>query len=321
MIVYITEEQEFNFYKSLLKEYGGYVNVWEQVIPYITKSIGNVLQNKILPSFQKSQSSDVLGTMLNYYGSLDKDELDDIISPIELDWKTLQSLGIDFLKKLTVHLFFSESSGPACFNSQDIEIDENNICDNAEVYINVYSVLNNESNISVLLQHELTHAYQLIKQYQQNGKEHTDLGYQNKYYSIEHDNLINLLSYLLSKVEINAYISELYTTLKDNNATLDNYKDIIKSEGIITKVYHYMSNFEKRLLGEKGMEYTKQVIEWLEENPEHVDMFPSVGNKNPQQYRNRLISMIRDRKKYVEKKMNNIIGRYFMDQQQAETQE
>lgn len=307
MRLLINESQEKTLYKYLLKEYGGYVSGFERTINYIYDKISKTV-NSLL-----AKDKDIIAKLLAKYDK--DDDLFNIIPPLVIDEQTLNKLGIKNVKRLEINYFVSKGNTGGAFNSNATDIDEDNKFNRIQLYLNIgYTIESNMKNLKEMLQHELTHAYQILRMYREKGVDNTYNNFNNKYYTsdIEKNNLPHIFSYKFSKIELNAYISELYTVLKESNANLTNYKDIVR-ESTIYQTYRLLIDIEKAFKGNNRIKQTEKVMQWINENPEHVDMFPSSKGMTVERYNKRLIAMCNDKLTYIYDKIRKITERYLMD--------
>lgn len=309
MRLLINESQEKTLHKYLLKEYGGYVSGFERTINYIYDKISKTV-NSLL-----AKDKDIIAKLLTKYDK--DDDLFNIIPPLVIDEQTLNKLGIKNVKRLEINYFVSKGNTGGAFNSNATDIDEDNKFNRIQLYLNIgYTIESNMKNLKEMLQHELTHAYQILRMYREKGVDNTYNNFNNKYYTsdIEKNNLPHIFSYKFSKIELNAYISELYTVLKESNANLTNYKDIVR-ESTIYQTYRLLIDIEKAFKGNNRIKQTEKVMQWINENPEHVDMFPSSKGMTVERYNKRLIAMCNDKLTYIYDKIRKITERYLMDLQ------
>lgn len=306
----IVNESQYNIiYNELLKEYGGYVSGLEKLISYIGNTVVEkinkiILQNK---KYNKLQLTDKLSQM--YKGK--------IYTTFNIDEKKLMELNINNIENVEIILYFDNNDTYAAFDRNGTMLSDNNNgkVDNITIYINGSSVLKDHMQLQLALQHELTHATQLINMYIQKGQTNIDNNFDNKYYTLdlETNNLPKIFSYYFSKLELNAYISELGTLLKQYKADRTNYKEIIQKSDIyqtlllLRKTYDFLNGNNKE-------KYTLQIMNWIKDNPQHVDMFPSMEGRNNtwQQYNRRLLKMIQDKDEYITKKIDNVVGQYLV---------
>lgn len=308
MRLLINESQEKTLYKYILKEYGGYVSGFEPTINYMYEKIFLTVK-KLL-----SKNKNIINDLLKKYSTIIK--LDNIIKPLIINEATLNKLGIKNVKKIIIHYFVSNNNSAAAFDNNGTDIDEkDNKFDKIELYVNIgYLVESNFIYLKKSLQHELTHVYQLLRMYRQKGVENTDDTFSNKYYAndVEANNLPQIFSYHFSKIEINAYVSELYTALKESNANMTNYKNVVNNSSIYQN-YMLLAKIEEALNGRNKSKYTQEILKWINENPEHVDMFPSSKGMTVEKYNKRLIAMCNDKLTYMYDKIRKITERYLMN--------
>jgi hypothetical protein len=308
MKLILKEAQERILHKYILNEYAGYVNGWSNLIQYIYNHT-NKLFNSIRNSYNNQLDDEIVSILRKSY----EDTYDDAFPPLVIKENTLNKLGIYNLMTLTIHYIIYSGLDGAAFDKDSITR-INNKYNNAEIYISVPNLIVRENELKVSLQHELTHLYQLLKMYKQNGIEHTNNTFQNKFYNsnLEKNNIPNIFSYAFSKIELNAYISELYTELTEKQADMNNYKEIV-SNSKIYDLLNLLIKIKNAFSGKNWEKYTTQVINWIDNNPEHIDMFPSNNGMSLQRYNKRLIMMMNDKIKYINAKINKLVERYLMN--------
>lgn len=289
---------------SVLLEYAGYVNIFERLVDYVSDKFyascyQNAANNGIDIYNKETLKNEFLNIMKSpYYKPMDRIiiqsyELNELI-PSDVRIKTIMIL-------------------PSMDNTS-FDISNSVYNEKAKMFTLVCLKVNpslsfgieGKDKLKKVFTHEFTHVYEYLKRYSKNGYEHSRNEFNNKYYDFHNreNNIIANLSYTLNQSEINAYISELYRDLVDNNMYGKYAYQWLHNTNIGTKIEE-IENLKERFINEPNL--TKEIMEWLVNNPQHRKMFPSIRNNNLQSMQKRLIKMLDFKINSIYKKVDRII--------------
>ena len=300
-----------------IQEKRGYVNGLENFTNYVLNYLENIcnrlisnekIKNPDLKFDNRTILKNVFKRHIMQYG---EDNFRNIVQPIKINKQILEQLGVYGIDTFVIDIYANLDSG-GFFNQYDSSLkSDGKGWNEIAISLNIIPyIFVNKADVASTIQHEMTHAYEYARQVKNKGSEWTEYNTQNKYYktSLDDDDTINMMSYIFSQSERNAVISSLYTYLKYNNATKDNYIDIINNSdyAIMLKKMESVSNMIKN----NSNNIVNNIIEWIKNNPEHVDMFPSIKNKSFVRYQKRLLMAINSVINKFKIKGNRIIQYY-----------
>lgn len=299
----ILNENKFN----VLLEYAGFVNGWQKFIDYIyeisLRNLNNLIR-KIVPLQYRSQSKQQIFDFLENsdYISLDNPMQDFIITE-----SNLNKLNIFGIKQITINYTIDDDLAGA-FNNQSMHIGDDGKLDNFTIVVNLKPLYTLGENYKQTLQHELTHAYEMLKRYKKKGETLTNRNFGNKHYSNNPKGIVNGMSYYFSKVEMNAVISEAAYMLQQKNPKTEEECWKLLRESNCGEFLNVLNQIRNGL--KTNISYTYSVIEFLNMNQEHIDMFPNPRNHNVNSYQKRLIRSAEFKVNYFMKKLNKVVKTY-----------
>lgn len=298
----ILTENKFN----VLLEYAGFVNGWQKLIDYIYqysyektyKYIKSIVKNT-----QGKTSEEIFSEFsLNDNVSWEKTFNDWVISE-----NYLNMLNVYGIKNITIKYMIDDDFSGS-FDSDSMSIGKDGKLNNFTIIINVKNLYFNTTDYKQTLQHELSHAYEMMKRIKQNGYDSSKMNYKNKHYN-SGSGIVNGISYYFSKREMNAVISETAYLLQQNNPNNEQECwNLINNSYAITNFYNTLEQIKNGL--ERNINYTYSVIEFLKINNEHIDMFPNPRNNNVQSYQRRLIRSAEFKIQYFKNKLNKVVKTY-----------
>lgn len=290
---------------NVLLEYASFVNGFQYLIDHIY-NISSENTNKLIKSIVKNRLKRTKEDMFqefeyNDYVSLDKPLKDWIIPQHHL-----QKIKINDIKQVTIKYMIDDDIDGG-FDNKSVTMDpKSGLVNNLTIVINIKQLFLKGENYKQTLQHEFTHAYEMIQRYKQNGELKTNMTNSNRYYQYN-KGIVDGMSYYFSQVEINAAISETAYMLRQNNAnTEEECWNLINDENSYAyKFLNALSEIYNRL--QTNINYTYSVVEFIKMNPEHIDMFPSPRNQNIASYQRRLVRAANYKIKYFKQKLNKIV--------------
>lgn len=301
-----------------LNEAQGYVQGLEKFINYILKYLENIAERIIdkeirkNPELQNEEKRNILKVAfrrhIKKYG---EDNFKNIVPPGRITKDTLENLGINGIEKLIINVYANLESGGA-FSQYDSEFDNQRKCWNElSISLNIVPfIFSDKSDVATTIQHEMTHAFEYAKKVRLKGEDWADYSSANKYYktSFTKKDIVKRMSYVFSQSERNAVISSLYTFLDYNNANRNNYKEIVEKSDYYIMLKIMNEILEQLRTNEDNCVST--IVEWIKNNQEHVDMFPSIKNKSLVRYQRRLITTLGLVIERFKEKGNKIISYY-----------
>lgn len=299
----ILNENKFN----VLLEYAGFVNGWQKFIDYIYEiSLTNLnnLIRKIVPLQYHSQSKQQI---FDFLENSDYISLDNPMQNFVITESNLNKLNIFGIKQITINYIIDDDLAGA-FNNQSMHIGDDGKLDNFTIIVNLKPLYTLGENYKQTLQHELTHAYEMLKRYKKKGETLTNRNFGNKHYSNNPKGIVNGMSYYFSKVEMNAVISEAAYMLQQKNPKTEEECWKILRESNCGEFLNILNQIRNGL--KTNISYTYSVIEFLNMNQEHIDMFPNPRNHNVNSYQKRLIRSAEFKVNYFMKKLNKVVKTY-----------
>ena len=295
---------------KVLLEYAGYVNIWNRLIPIISEQF----KERCL-IHAKENGLDVSGDIDSLYdiykSMVDNNQITSVMQPFSIysdDIKEYVPLKFCNLKRIIIMPTYKTSGGS--FRPSQMSYNEETKTFNLIVIcLSPLLAFSKENKVlKNVLQHELTHAYEFMNKVVKKGYDYAINNMNNRYYAgINHNNIVDELSYILSKVEINAMISELWQFFLSHK----------------TEDWFLTTEFKRSTIGKKmerievlkywfenDIKYTKEVMKFLEDNPEHSDMFPKTRNNNVSSMQKRIVRALDFKLKYIKNKVNRLINRY-----------
>lgn len=303
MMKLILNENKFN----VLLEYAGFVNGWQKLIDYIYETSLrnlNMLIRKIVPLQYRSQSK---AQVFDYLENSDYISLDNPMQDLVISENHLNKLNIFGIKQITINYTIDDDLAGA-FNNQSMHVGEDGKLDNFTIIVNLKPLYVWGEKYKQTLQHELTHAYEMLKKYKTKGETLTNRNFGNKHYSNNPKGIVNGMSYYFSKVEMNAVISEAAYMLQQYNPRTEEECWKLLREGDCGEFLNVLTQIKNGL--ETNISYTYSVIEFLRMNPEHIDMFPNPRNNNVKSYQKRLVRSAEFKINYFMKKLTKIVKVY-----------
>lgn len=292
---------------NVLLEYAGFVNVFSYLIDHIY-NISYEKVEKLIKSVVKNRFQRTPQDIFQEFEDSDYVSLDEPLKDWIIPQHHLQRVNIKDIKQVTVKYMIDDNIDGG-FDNKSVSINENGFVNNLTIVINIKTMFFNGKGYKNTLQHELTHAYEMIQRHKKNGGEKTNMNFNNKYYKQE-KGVVDGMSYYFSKVEMNAAISETAYLLRQKNAqTEQDCWNIINDEN--SYAFKYLAALNKIYEGLRtNINYTYTVIEFLKMNPQHIDMFPSVRNNNVASYQRRLLRVAEHKINYFKQKLNKIVKVY-----------
>lgn len=290
---------------NVLLEYAGFVNGWQKLIDHIYKisydKTKRLVFSYVKDRFDKTNQEIFEEFELNDNVSWDK-PLNDWIIPE----RHLNMVNVFGIKQITVTYKIDDNMHGA-FDREAISIGQDGKLNNFTIVVNIKTLFINEENYKQILQHELTHAYELMKRHKQKGSERTNMNLNNKYYKLN-KGIVDGMSYYFSKVEMNAFISETAYMLMQKQPKNEQKCWQLINTNSGGEFLNSLKEIKKGL--ETNINYTYSVIEFLKLNPEHSDMFPSTNGYSIQGYQRRLIRVADFKINYFLNKLNKIVKVY-----------
>lgn len=146
-----------------------------------------------------------------------------------------------------------------------------------------------------------------MQRYKKKGELNTNLNQNNRYYN-PNKGIVDGMSYYFSKTEMNAVISETYYMLEQKKPINEQECWKIIENSFAAKFLNMLNNIKNGL--ETNINYTYTVIEFLQINPQYVDMFPSTRNNNVSSYQKRLVRSANFKIQYFKQKLNKVVKTY-----------
>lgn len=238
----------------------------------------------------------------------------DVVVKKLVDKEYLTQFGITFANSINFILIYSDEDVAAL--SEDIDFDETNYKINyCEIYLPAHLLTYDRANVTMVLQHEITHAYEISQRNMKHSSNNYENFSNNNYYPDFYDfesvkKSVQTVMYYMNKMERNANISSLYTFLKQNNANRSNYKTIIQKSdayNVLESLKYLKGHFEKNTgnIINKIYDYSQK--------SQYADTFPSSKGMTPQRYQKRLISTISSMITKFEKKARQVVDAYLME--------
>lgn len=299
----ILNENKFN----VLLEYAGFVNGWQKFIDYIyeisLRNLNNLIR-KIVPLQYRSQTKQQI---FDFLENSDYISLDNPMQNFVITESNLNKLNIFGIKQITINYTIDDDLAGA-FNNQSMHIGDDGKLDNFTIVVNLKPLYTLGENYKQTLQHELTHAYEMLKRYKKKGETLTNRNFGNKHYSNNPKGIVNGMSYYFSKVEMNAVISEAAYMLQQKNPKTEEECWQLLRESDCGNFLNVLNQIRNGL--KTNISYTYSVIEFLNMNQEHIDMFPNPRNHNVNSYQKRLIRSAEFKVNYFMKKLNKVVKTY-----------
>lgn len=298
----ILNENKFN----VLLEYAGFVNGWQKLINHIYnysyertyKYIKSIVKNT-----QGKTSKEIFSEFsLNDNVSWEKTFNDWVISE-----NYLNMLNVYGVRNVTIKYMIDDDVDGG-FDNESMSVGKDGKLNNFTIIINVKKLFFNVDEYKQTLQHELSHAYEMMQRIKQNGYDSSKMNYNNKHYG-NGKGIVNGMSYYFSKREMNAVISETAYMLQEKKPNNEQECwDLINKSYAITHFYNALTQIKNGL--ERNINYTYSVIEFLRMNQEHIDMFPNPRNNNVQSYQRRLVRSADFKIQYFMNKLNKVVKTY-----------
>ena len=292
---------------NVLLEYAGFVSGFENLIEHIY----NISYDKISRLIKSIVKNRMNKTSTQIFQEFEADDNVDLDEPIK-DWiipqHHLQMINIKNIKQITIKYVIDDNYDGG-FDNKSVSIDENGIINNLTIIINIKKLFFDGKMYKNTLQHELTHAYEMMQRYKQNGNYKASLNQSHKYYNTK-KGIVDGMSYYYSKLEMNAAISETMFLLKQKNPQNEQ-----ECWDLINQNYggQYLNTLIEMKNGlETNINYTYSVIEFIKMNPQHIDMFPSVRNENVASYQRRLLKVANYKIDYFKQKLNKVVKTYLI---------
>lgn len=305
-----------------INETRGYVRGLEKFTQYVLDIMEKIkerfIEQYVRNNPQSSNFDDVTKmkySIRDYITKYGETNMKSLTQPIEIDSNTLKSLGVYGINKFIVSIYGNLSSS-GMFSQYDSEYNGNN-WDELSIELNLFLyMVGGAKEMAATIQHEMTHAYEYARHVKQKGIDSAKNSDKNHYYRSEmnDDNIVNLCSYIFSKTERNAVISSLYTTLQYSNANRENYQEVIQDSDYQI-ILNKMNEVRNRIANTNDTAFT-EIVQWIKDNPEHVDMFPSIGNKSMTRYRKRLLQSIDSVISNFQTKGTRVVKYYLQQNQQ-----
>ena len=304
---------------NVLLEYAGFVSGWQKLIEHIYQySMNNLLSliRKYVPIQNRKGSKE---DIFYYFETHDDVDLDYPMKSMVIPENHLNMLKISGIGEIVVEYIIDDNLGGA-FDSSSMTINhKTNKLNGFTIILNLKELFLKEESFKQTIQHELTHAYEMMKRYKQHGTFKTDNDFENKFYStniVDENNKIKIvqaISYFFSKREMNAVVSEIAYMLRQYNPkTEQECWDLINKNHNSTFLYN-INAIVKSLT--KNPQRTIEIMDWIKENPQHSDMFPSIERYKgrPQAYQRRLIKVAQYKLNYITQKINKVIKVYLQE--------
>lgn len=289
---------------SVLLEYAGYVNVFERLVDYISQKFSESCYRNAAENGIDIYNKD---TLRSEYSKIMKSQNYKPMDRVVIQSYELYDLIPSNIRIKTIMIL--PSMDDTSFNIANSVYNEK-----AKMFTLVCLKVNpilsfgldGLDGLKKVFTHEMTHVYEYLQRYTKTGYQHNVDEFNKKYYDFHNkeNNIISDLSYTLNSSEINAYISELYRELVDNGMSRKYAYEWLHNTNIGKKLIH-LEKLKERFINEPKL--VKEVMMWLNNNPQHRKMFPSVRNNNFQSIQKMLINMLNDRINYINKKVDRII--------------
>lgn len=297
----ILNEDKFN----VLLEYAGFVSGWQKLIDHIYNISYDKIKRLIF-SLVKNRMGKTKEEIFNEFEMHDDVSWETPIKSWIIPENHLNVVNVYGIKQITVEYTIDDDMHGA-FDRQSLSISEDGKLNNFTIIVNVKSLFLFEEKFKQTLQHELTHAYEVMRRYKQKGEDSTNMNFNNKYYKMN-KGIVDGMSYYFSKVEMNAFISETAYMLRQYNPKNEQECWSLIKENGGGDFLNALKQIKNGL--ETNINYTYSVIEFLEMNPEHIDMFPTKNGYSVKGYQKRLIRVADFKINYFMKKLNKIIKVY-----------
>jgi hypothetical protein len=301
---------------NTLLEYAGYADSFEKLVDYVAQKFfscvkQNVVENGIdlYDGFKivRQQYSEIMNSP-NYKP----------LNTIRIESYETNDLITNKFRVKNILLYPSQDT---CFNlSNSVYNQKTKMYNWAVININPLLCFEDDNSLRTLkraLQHELTHVYEYLQRYMQNGYEQTKNNFNNKYYNFHdrNNNIVAKLSYELNQSEINAQISEMYREYIDMSKEIHfmNIEECYRMLQFtnIGKRLKSLEELRNRFANEIDLTY--QVMMWLIKNPKHIDMFPKVRNNSPITMQKRIVRTLDYKIKIINKKVEKALKKFLFD--------
>lgn len=237
-----------------------------------------------------------------------------ILTKLLVDKEYLTQFGVIFANSINFIVIYSDEDVASL--SEDIDYDETNFKINyCEIYLPAHLFTYDRANVAMVLQHEITHAYEISQRNMKHSSNNYENFSNNNYYPDFNDfesvkKSVQTVMYYMNKMERNANISSLYTLLKQNNADRSNYKEIFQKSdayNVLESLNYLKEHFQKNTAN-----IIKKIYDYSQQS-QYADTFPSSKGMTPQRYQKRLISAISSIIVKFEKKVKQVIDAYLME--------
>ena len=298
----ILNEDKFN----VLLEYAGFVNGWQKLIDYIYE-FSYEKTYKYIKSIVKNTQGKSSEEIFSEFSLDDNVSWEKTFNDWVISENYLNMLNVYGVRNITIKYMIDDEVGGG-FDSDSMSIGKDGKLNNITIIINVKNLFFNASNYKQTIQHELSHAYEMMERIKQNGYDSSKMNYNNKHYK-SGSGIVNGMSYYFSKREMNAVISETAYMLQQNKPKNEQECwELINNSYAINNFYRTLMEIKNAL--ERNINYTYSVIEFLKMNGEHIDMFPNPRNNNVQSYQRRLIRSADFKINYFKQKINKVVKSY-----------
>lgn len=299
----ILNEDKFN----VLLEYAGFVSGWQKLIEHIYETSERNLYKLIRSVVPLQYLSRPKKEIWEYFENLDNISLDEPMKDFIIVEKHLNMLNVYGIKQITIEYTIDDNLGGA-FNKDSMTVGEDGKLNNFTIILNLRELYLNGEKFKETIQHELTHAYEMLKRYSKKGEVVTNRNFGNKHYTTDAKGIVNGISYYFSKIEMNAVVSEAAYRLQRMKARNEQDCWDILQNSTCNNFLNTMREIRNGL--ENNINYTYSIIEFLHMNPEHIDMFPSTKGYSIQSYQKRLIKVADYKINYLMKKLNKVVKTY-----------
>ena len=315
----IINEQQYN---KLILEYGGNIHGLDNLISFIAYKSRQYAFKTIIPNYTKNiaTSKESIVEPEDVVEHLYQDNQQEIKNNgiymlpynYQISEDELNYLGIYNITDINIQFILSYNA-VGLFASNEVKRLKNGKYSNIHIYIELFNLLfNNANDLELVLKHELTHMYQLLRTSSKSGSlKKARTNWNNIFYVPNRKNFINSCSYFFSNVEQGAMLNELYEMLKQHNATRYNYKFILFENNSYTAFLNMM----KKLIEycENNISVVYDIFELAEMNNELLDGFPSIKGYTVQRYHKRLLNALKSNLERFHRKTRQIINTYLMD--------
>ena len=291
-----------------LLEYAGYVNVFERLTDIVVERFyERLIDNGMLNGFDlRNSNQEIIDA---YRDALYNNKLKVPFRGIVV--KPYDEANMNFCRLEHLYVLPRTDAMGGSFDPKKLSYNkEKNSFTYITIYVNPMLCLNdkNKKVLNTVIQHELTHAYEFMNRIVKNGQEKTYDEFDNKYYSRPDSNsIVERLSYVLSKMELNAMISELWRYFLEQKtegwflSTDVKYSTIGKKYAEIEQLKY---NFEH------DINNTYEVMEFIHMYPQYASMFPKTRNNNVYSMQRRIVRALDYKLNYIKNKVNRLIKRY-----------